>query len=99
MTSRDFSNVQLLGHSMGGKVAMAVALDEAGSGEGKVDKLVVADIAPNRGKISDDFSSYVRAMKDVDGRGVRSRKEAHEAMREVEQVCSYSHQTVLYSPC
>lgn len=87
LTVQRFSDVQLLGHSMGGKVAMAAALDEAGSDSAVVEKLIVADIAPNRGRISEEFTNYVKAMKDVSERGVKSRKEAMEGMRQVEQVC------------
>ena len=42
MDTNSFENVHLLGHSMGGKVAMKIALDYPE----RVDSLIVADIAP-----------------------------------------------------
>jgi hypothetical protein len=71
---------------MGGKAAMAVVLSEQDEGEAAVEKLVVADIAPSVGKISEEFEAHVRQMKEVDARGVKSRKEAHAVMSEVEKV-------------
>jgi hypothetical protein len=71
---------------MGGKAAMAVVLSEQDEGKSAVEKLVVADIAPSIGKLSDEFEAYVRQMKELDARGVKSRKEAHAVMSEVEKV-------------
>jgi pimeloyl-ACP methyl ester carboxylesterase len=76
------ADVQLLGHSMGGKVAMALALAEPDA----LQKLVVADIAPSVGSISPEFTEYVRAMGRVQARKLRTRKEAQQAMRETESV-------------
>ncbi len=47
----------LLGHSMGGKVAMAVALRHPGT----VRRLIVADIAPVRYR--SEFNAYIAAMR------------------------------------
>ncbi|PZQ95882.1 MAG: alpha/beta hydrolase [Cereibacter sphaeroides] len=60
----------VLGHSMGGKAAMVLALTH---GE-MVRRLVVADVAPV--PYSHDQAQYVDAMQAVDLRGLTSRAEA-----------------------
>ncbi|XP_078278303.1 sn-1-specific diacylglycerol lipase ABHD11 isoform X2 [Rhinoraja longicauda] len=51
----------LIGHSMGGKTAMTMALHRPGM----VEKLVVVDISPNRSVSSRVFPDYIAAMKAV----------------------------------
>jgi pimeloyl-ACP methyl ester carboxylesterase len=60
----------LLGHSMGGKAAMVLALTEPA----RVGRLIVADIAPVA--YAHSQMEYVRAMQAVDLRGVTRRSEA-----------------------
>jgi pimeloyl-ACP methyl ester carboxylesterase len=60
----------VIGHSMGGKVAMRLALTHGQ----EVEHLVVVDIAPvayRRG-----FNAYVEAMRDLDLAGINRRAEA-----------------------
>lgn len=66
----------LLGHSMGGKVAMWFALNcpEA------VERLVVADISPTRYQHS--FENTIAALQDVPLNAIRNRKEAEAALSE-----------------
>lgn len=59
----------ILGHSMGGKVAMTVALTQAT----KVGRLIVVDIAPV--SYGDRFSGYTQAMRGVDAVGASGRDE------------------------
>lgn len=64
----------LVGHSMGGKVAMYAALQSPHS----VSRLVVCDIAPVA--YPPQFRSYARAMLDLDLRSGLTRTEANEAL-------------------
>ncbi|GAA5883044.1 hypothetical protein JCM16303_006807 [Sporobolomyces ruberrimus] len=70
----------VVGHSMGGKVAMALAL----GGCDPLSKLVVVDIAPGVGKISPEFRAYLDAMKEIDAAEVHSRKEADSILQKTE---------------
>ncbi len=64
----------LIGHSMGGKTAMALALEHPQAIAG----VAVIDIAPER--YGDQFSPYVMAMRRVDVGAATSRKEVHQAL-------------------
>src|SRR5215471_4263483 len=64
---RGIAHTSLLGHSMGGKVAMLAALLYPG----KVDRLVVVDIAPVQSPPT--LLAYVRAMRTADLHGVTRR--------------------------
>jgi pimeloyl-ACP methyl ester carboxylesterase len=70
LRSRGIERAALLGHSMGGKVAMLTALLHPG----EVDRLVVVDIAPSTNQPT--LLAYIRAMRAADLRGVRRRAEA-----------------------
>ncbi|KAJ7462052.1 Alpha/Beta hydrolase protein [Mycena latifolia] len=85
------SDVSLIGHSMGGKVAMTVALDSA-LPVSTLENLIVVDIAPARGNLSDEFRGYVEAMKKIEEAKVSTRKEALEILQEYEKnpdVCAF----------
>lgn len=71
-----FGRSALVGHSMGGKTAMAVALLYPGL----VERLAVVDIAPvaYSGR---QHGAYIRAMREVDLSAVRRRAEVEEALR------------------
>ena len=64
----------VLGHSMGGKVAMTLALTDAA----KVGRLIVVDIAPV--SYGDRFSSYTEAMRGVGALNATSRDEIKRAL-------------------
>jgi esterase len=69
LRARGIERAALLGHSMGGKVAMLMALLYRGD----VDRLCVVDIAPVPNP--PDLLAYVHAMRGVDLRGVTRRSE------------------------
>jgi pimeloyl-ACP methyl ester carboxylesterase len=69
--------LSVVGHSMGGKVAMAMALLRPRL----VDKLVVADIAPVRYERLSSFADYVTGMRSIDLRRITTRAEADERLQ------------------
>ena len=66
----------VLGHSMGGKVAMALALTESQ----RVGRLIVVDIAPI--SYGDRFSSFTQAMRGIDTVAATSRDEVQRALNQ-----------------
>jgi pimeloyl-ACP methyl ester carboxylesterase len=77
MEDEDIRQPILLGHSLGGKVAMTLALLIPS----KISKLIVVDIAP---KIytTDYFENLIRALFSLELPRISSRKEADEKLRE-----------------
>lgn len=69
--------VTLVGHSMGGKVAMLVALREPSL----VTRLVVVDISPTV-RTTDEFVGYVDAMLAMDLESITSRGDADAQLRD-----------------
>ncbi|KAJ6515311.1 Alpha/Beta hydrolase protein [Mycena sanguinolenta] len=85
------SDVSIIGHSMGGKVAMTVALDSS-LPESTLSNLVVVDIAPSRGQLSAEFQGYISAMQKIEAAKISTRKEALEILHEYEKdpdVCAF----------
>ncbi|ORY73634.1 Alpha/Beta hydrolase protein [Leucosporidium creatinivorum] len=80
LEEKKLENITLLGHSMGGKVAMALALRPHEA----IERLIVVDISPAVGKISPEFTQYLDAMKAIDAANVSSRKEADELLAKTE---------------
>lgn len=70
--------VTLVGHSMGGKIAMLVALRHPEL----VDRLCVVDVSPVAYPDRDEFGDYMDAMLAVDLDAVESRSDADEALEE-----------------
>lgn len=70
-----FDDVTLIGHSMGGKAAMQLALTEPDM----VKKLIIVDIGP--GAYSDRHSHILEALDSVSLSGMKSRKEVEEQLQ------------------
>ena len=70
--------VALVGHSMGGKVAMLTALAHPDL----VERLCVVDVAPVAYSSASDFERYVAAMRSLDLTSLASREQAEEALVE-----------------
>ena len=70
--------VALVGHSMGGKVAMALALQRPEL----VERLCVVDIAPVDYASASEFSRYVAAMRAMDLAAIKTRDDAEQALSE-----------------
>ncbi|KAI9144913.1 Alpha/Beta hydrolase protein [Paraphysoderma sedebokerense] len=81
----------VMGHSMGGKVAMEVALRSSGkldhedSNKSKVsvDRLVVVDMAPVDMILSSAFPKYIEVMQQIEEAGVKKQSEADHIMKNV----------------
>ncbi|KAI0775269.1 alpha/beta-hydrolase [Trametes elegans] len=82
--AHSLTNISLLGHSMGGKVAMTVALSPD-LPSNLLAHLIVADIAPARGALSPEFQGYIRGMKQIEASHVTTRRDADKILREYEQ--------------
>jgi pimeloyl-ACP methyl ester carboxylesterase len=67
-------NIILLGHSMGGKVAMKFAVEQ----ESYLDKLLVADIAPK--EYPAHHSDIVRGLRSINFETIKSRHHADEML-------------------
>lgn len=77
-TLRPYGRVQLVGHSMGGKIAMKLALRHPDL----VERLCVVDISPVAYDQLSSFSTYVKGLSTLDLSALGSRAQADEHMRE-----------------
>lgn len=81
--SRSLSNISLVGHSLGGKVVMAFALDPS-LPKDLLSHLVVVDISPAVGPVSPEFRRYADAMHEIDEAKVKTKKEGEEILKKYE---------------
>lgn len=70
--------VALVGHSMGGKAAMLLALRHAE----KIARLCVVDVAPVAYDHGTELGGYIAAMRSLDLAGIRHRRDADQALAE-----------------
>ena len=75
--TREGGKVALIGHSMGGKIAMHLTLRHPEL----VDRLCVVDISPVGYGSMRDFHRYVQAMSSLDLAGLRNREQADAHLR------------------
>ena len=73
----DDDPVALVGHSMGGKISMLVALRHPAL----VERLVVVDVAPVPYDHASEFEGYITAMRAIDLDTLQRRSEAEDALR------------------
>ncbi|WFD43783.1 ribonuclease III [Malassezia psittaci] len=73
----------LVGHSLGGKAVMALALSDL-LPDNTLSHLVVVDIAPAEGSISPEFMKYTRTMLEIEKANLQSRNEADKFLAKVE---------------
>ncbi|KAL9934158.1 hypothetical protein V8E36_007240 [Tilletia maclaganii] len=76
--------VVLIGHSMGGKAAQAVALSPD-LPQDMLTGLISVDMSPKRGALSKEFAGYVDAMETIEKSECASRKEADDILQRWEQ--------------
>ena len=70
--------VALVGHSMGGKIAMCLALRHPE----QVERLAVVDVAPVAYPSGREFVGYIETMRSMDLSAVERRDQAEEALRD-----------------
>ncbi|CAE6473914.1 unnamed protein product [Rhizoctonia solani] len=81
--SKSLSDISLVGHSLGGKVVMAFALNPS-LPKDMLSRLIVVDISPAVGPISPEFRRYIDAMKEIDDAKVKTKKEGEEILKKYE---------------
>ena len=68
-------------------MSVALSLASPHPGQGAVlSNLIVADIAPGRASLSEDFVQYIHTMLKIEEMGVKSRIEAAKVLAEYEKV-------------
>lgn len=72
MNRRNINNAHVLGHSMGGKIAMWLALNHPE----RIKKLVIVDIAPKN--YSHSFDTLIQALMDLPLAEITNRKQAED---------------------
>ncbi|KAG6831519.1 hypothetical protein H0H92_009787 [Tricholoma furcatifolium] len=83
ITKNSLENVSILGHSMGSKVAMTLALS---SSLPNLEKLIISDIAPTRSSLSSSFKRYLSAMAHIENpsSNIKTRDEADSVLKMTE---------------
>ncbi|QRD87906.1 alpha/beta fold family hydrolase [Aspergillus flavus] len=77
----------LIGHSMGAKTAMTVALDSPNL----ISALIPVDNAPVNAPLKSDFGKYVRGMQQIEAQNVAKQSDADKILKDYEEVSSPVH--------
>ncbi|KAK5662748.1 hypothetical protein OQA88_6155 [Cercophora sp. LCS_1] len=77
----NFKEPTLIGHSMGAKTAMALALTEPDL----VANIVAVDNAPVDARLESDFARYIKGMKKIDEADVTRQAEADKILQDYEK--------------
>ncbi|KAB8069767.1 Alpha/Beta hydrolase protein [Aspergillus leporis] len=75
------NNATLIGHSMGAKTALTLALNSPGL----VSKVIAIDNCPIHLPLTEEFPRYLRAMAEVQDAGVKSHQEGDMILRKYEE--------------
>ncbi|HOW25648.1 MAG TPA: alpha/beta fold hydrolase [Bacteroidales bacterium] len=78
MDEHNLQDAAIIGHSMGGKVAMCVALEASH----RINKLVIIDISPKQYPVRQEHIGILHAMRSVDLSQLTSRQEAETLFQE-----------------
>ncbi|KAG0354895.1 hypothetical protein BGZ54_001421 [Gamsiella multidivaricata] len=76
LKERNLEKPIVIGHSMGGRVAMNMALRHV-----DLDRLIIVDIAPVQVTLSSEFAKYVEVMKEIQKANVKKQSEADAIMK------------------
>ncbi|EFR01145.1 abhydrolase domain-containing protein 11 [Nannizzia gypsea CBS 118893] len=77
---RNLEKPVLLGHSMGAKAAMHLAL----RAPDLISAIISVDNSPTKTKLSENFPAYIKTMQEIENAGVTKQSEADEILRRVE---------------
>jgi len=72
----DLRDITLIGHSMGGKTAMTLALAEPD----RISQLVIVDIGP--GAYNNNYNNLIKALSDLDLSMINRRRDAHTQLKQ-----------------
>ncbi|KAI9292593.1 alpha/beta-hydrolase [Neoconidiobolus thromboides FSU 785] len=76
-------NITLIGHSMGGRVAMNLVLEQQYKKIGnKINKLIVVDVGPYPMDIGTSFNHYIQQMKKIEAKKINKQSEADAILNE-----------------
>lgn len=81
LKAQNIKDSTLIGHSMGAKAAMAVALRK----RVPIGTLISVDNAPVDAALKSDFGKYVQGMRKIEEAGVKKQSEADAILQEYEE--------------